>query len=311
MLELSRAEIASLITRGHLLVLHGERVYRLNAWSAKHPGGVFAILHFVGRDASDELEAYHDEAIQATFERFQVARVKSEELVDGWNPLWPPLEAHVGWENLPFDIWGQTECWHDGLRAIGLSKPIDKEKTVKAQLPPVSVEQLEPPPSPVDQKQQHEMSLAYKELHKQVIDAGLYNATPLANYRYELLRYTFFFVAAMAFYFKGTQSCALFSTCLESLHPECDRLTNSTGHFFASAVFLGLWKHQITFVVHDAGHRGVFGTFWKDRVLACAIASFCGGLSALWWCDVRLFHLWQDSKLNSQTEPQYSSQCVD
>lgn len=216
MLTLSRTDIASLIARGHLLVLHNERVYRLNAWSTQHPGGVFSILHFVGRDASDELEAYHDERIQATFKRFQVAEVRQEDLVDGWNPLWPPLEAHVGWENLPLDVWTRTESWIEGLHAVGKKPTPAKAASAKksesaaaaATLPPVSPQQLEPPPSAVNKKDQHKMSLAYKELHQQVIDQGLYSPTPLANYRWELVRYTLFFLAALAFYFKGTQTCA-------------------------------------------------------------------------------------------------------
>lgn len=59
-----------------------------------------------------------------------------------------------------------------------------------------------------------------------------------------------------------------------------------TGHYYLAAVLLGACWHQITFVVHDAGHAEVFGDYHADRVLGCLIASWFGGLSCGWWCDV-------------------------
>jgi delta8-fatty-acid desaturase len=53
-----------------------------------------------------------------------------------------------------------------------------------------------------------------------------------------------------------------------------------------SAFFLGCFKHQLTFFVHDAGHVGVTGSYFWDRILAIGVADFMGGLSVGWWCDV-------------------------
>lgn len=209
MLQLSRPELATLITRGHLLVLHRRRVYRLNSWSASHPGGVLSILHFVGRDASDELEAYHDDTIQETFKRFQVAEIeeKSWDEVKGWKPLNPPLEAHVGWDNLPLDIWTHTESWQDGLAALGRRASKCSSSKECVQLPRVKPEQLEPLPSMLDPAQQYAMSLEWGRLHERVKAQGLYDPTPFSNYRFELLRYTLFLTLALAFYFYGYKTC--------------------------------------------------------------------------------------------------------
>mgnify|MGYP002758942187 FL=1 len=54
----TRAEVAKRIAQGEVLVLRRGLIYRLNSWVHKHPGGELAILHFVGRDARDEIEVY-------------------------------------------------------------------------------------------------------------------------------------------------------------------------------------------------------------------------------------------------------------
>lgn len=55
--SLTRKQMAFLITQGHLLTIHRQFIYRLNSWLGTHPGGDLPVLHFVGRDATDEIEA--------------------------------------------------------------------------------------------------------------------------------------------------------------------------------------------------------------------------------------------------------------
>ena len=94
---LRRNEIAHLICLGHVLVLHRRTVYRLNPWLATHPGGALAILHFVGRDATDELEAYHPVTVINRMRAFAVGEVDDRDWSDvtGWRPLVPPVQ--LGW----------------------------------------------------------------------------------------------------------------------------------------------------------------------------------------------------------------------
>lgn len=55
---LSRREIEGLIAEGrHIFILDG-RVIKADAWLRYHPGGDKAIKHMVGRDATDEINAY-------------------------------------------------------------------------------------------------------------------------------------------------------------------------------------------------------------------------------------------------------------
>ena len=39
-------------------------------------------------------------------------------------------------------------------------------------------------------------------------------------------------------------------------------------------------------LAHDAGHTGVTGDWWWDRVIGMIVADWIGGLSLGWWCDV-------------------------
>lgn len=204
----TRQELAQLIVRGHLLVLHRKSIYRLNAWAKKHPGTSLAVLHFVGRDAVDELEAYHNEATVKRMRAFIVGEIKEEAGTyteeEGWLPLMPPVQlVGKGWEVLDENIWEQVESWKDGLAWLDGSS---SGKT-NIELPPLTVQDLEPPPSRMVPAEQHAISKDYRKLHDRVIAEGLYDYTPLANYRWEIVRYLSFFAISMAFYFKATSTC--------------------------------------------------------------------------------------------------------
>ena len=40
------------IIAGQLLLVHEDKVYKVNAWINSHPGGEQLMLHFIGRDVS-------------------------------------------------------------------------------------------------------------------------------------------------------------------------------------------------------------------------------------------------------------------
>lgn len=52
---LSTAAIEQSIDEGHIIVVHEGYALKLDGWLDKHPGGRLAILHMVGRDATDEI----------------------------------------------------------------------------------------------------------------------------------------------------------------------------------------------------------------------------------------------------------------
>lgn len=70
-----RAEIVERIIQGENLVVYHDQVLDLTRWTEHHPGGQLAVLHFVGRDASDEMDAYHSKDDLKRVRGFVVGRV--------------------------------------------------------------------------------------------------------------------------------------------------------------------------------------------------------------------------------------------
>jgi sphingolipid 8-(E)-desaturase len=53
----SRRQVEGLIADGRTIILVDQKVLKVDAWLKFHPGGDKAIMHMVGRDATDELNA--------------------------------------------------------------------------------------------------------------------------------------------------------------------------------------------------------------------------------------------------------------
>ena len=54
---LTACSIKEMIAAGHTIVIFEDYVLRLDSWLDRHPGGRLAILHMVGKDATDEIKA--------------------------------------------------------------------------------------------------------------------------------------------------------------------------------------------------------------------------------------------------------------
>jgi delta8-fatty-acid desaturase len=55
---LSRRYIEGQIAEGKHIIIFDDRVLKVDAWIKFHPGGDKSIKHMVGRDATDEINAY-------------------------------------------------------------------------------------------------------------------------------------------------------------------------------------------------------------------------------------------------------------
>lgn len=54
---MNRDDVEALIAEGkHITIFHNQ-VIKMDAWMPYHPGGDKAMLHLVGKDASDEIDA--------------------------------------------------------------------------------------------------------------------------------------------------------------------------------------------------------------------------------------------------------------
>lgn len=108
----------------------------------------------------------------------------------------------------------------------------------------------------VDAQTQQAISASFQELHQDIRDRGLYTCR-LSNYAKEMTRYlSLFCLFVLAF---------------------------RQGWVLTSAVFLGLFWHQIMFSAHDAGHLSITQNFKVDTAIGIFIADFCCGLSMGWW----------------------------
>ena len=55
---LTRKQIEAMIADGRNIIIIDGKVIKADAWLRYHPGGDKAIMHMVGRDATDEVNAY-------------------------------------------------------------------------------------------------------------------------------------------------------------------------------------------------------------------------------------------------------------
>lgn len=261
---ISRDVVAARILAGEHLIIHHDHLLKIPiSWLEAHPGGALALLHFVGRDATDEIEAYHLDATQKLISRYSVGRVDVKE--SGWEPLVPPIMS--GWVRKQTAVGGKAEWFNE---ATAVYSTTNTELAPSSQILLVAREEvsqpgpelstLEPPPTDLSPKLQLQHSRAYRELHKRIVSAGLYKTPYLTGYGPEVLRYLLF----------GSLSAYAYSH----------------NWLITSAVLLGLLWHQLAFAAHDLGHMGVTHNWAIDRIMAIFIANFMGGLSIGWWVDV-------------------------
>jgi len=109
---------------------------------------------------------------------------------------------------------------------------------------------------PLDPATQDFIVEKYRQLNERIKAEGLYDCNYWA-YAIECTRYAIFFSLSMFFLWHKW--------------------------YFFSAVFLGVFWHQLVFTAHDAGHMGITHNFQVDTVIGIIIADFLGGLSLGWW----------------------------
>lgn len=234
---LDRENIYDLIADGQHIVIFDQRVLRLDSWLEKHPGGKLTIRHMVGRDATDEINAYHSAKVLKTMGAFQIGRIE-----DIWVNFTPPIRGGIflkEGEEKKVELAADFKPVDFG--SISIQQEIDRD--------------LKLYPS-VDIATQHNIVLKYQELCLRVKEAGHYEC-----------RYFEYAKEASRF-------CSLFVIFLIAL---------TYGWYITSAVFLGLFWHQLMFTAHDAGHMGITHNFEIDTLIGIFIADFCCGLSLGWW----------------------------
>lgn len=53
---MTRGDVEDLIARGDVIIIFHDKVIKINSWLPRHPGGELLVRHFIGRDATLEIE---------------------------------------------------------------------------------------------------------------------------------------------------------------------------------------------------------------------------------------------------------------
>jgi len=147
-----------------------------HSWLSVHPGGALAILHFIGRDATDEIEAYHSDDSLRTMRAYAVGTVRPLKKVG----ILSFLRSISGWIRKVGDDGAMY--WHQEAELVSSSgltpeSPSSQILLVKRDDTPAtspSLSSILPPPTILSPKQQAEHSTAYKALHKTYCGCWLY-----------------------------------------------------------------------------------------------------------------------------------------
>ncbi|KAL9111601.1 MAG: hypothetical protein Q9187_007906 [Circinaria calcarea] len=107
---LSRRTIEGRIADGQVIVITEGNVLRLDGWLEKHPGGHLAILHMVGRDASDEINVYHSAETLRLMKAYRIGRITQP-----WINFEPPIRGGVYRKPVEEDADGAVSSEDDDL----------------------------------------------------------------------------------------------------------------------------------------------------------------------------------------------------
>ncbi|EFQ99069.1 fatty acid desaturase [Nannizzia gypsea CBS 118893] len=273
----SAREVEDRIARGQTIVIADNRVLRLDGWLKYHPGGILAVRHMIGRDATDEINIYHSEKTLATMDKYRIGRVEGP-----WISMTPPIRGGI-FSTMDDSSTSSSDDESRGsdTSVTSMEDIIETQEEVKTEIrkraasrragtqnkhmtPEEYTDKLVQKeldddhrnyPS-LDPETQRHIATKYKQLHQRIKDEGLYDC-PYIEYGKELIRYSILF--------------GLFIITLRA------------GWYIPSAVFLGLFWHQIMFTAHDGGHLAITHNFVIDTLIAMFIADFCCGLSIGWW----------------------------
>ncbi|CAH2353360.1 delta 8-(E)-sphingolipid desaturase [[Candida] railenensis] len=288
---LSRDDVAELISNGRAVVIYKDLVLDLTSWLSKHPGGDTAVHHMVGRDATDEMNAYHSIESISSFKNWKVGRIDYM-----WENMLPPIqggkyEKDFGVTSMEdvTKIVPSVEVPNKGIgypigqnvKPVVPSNVIPTEANKDEYFPVESLESKAKKSSAIvdpqllmndydnalsqaalgdipslDYATQQLLRDEYVKLHDAIIDSGLYQFSAW-NYGRELIKISSLFLYSFSFF--------------------------KLNYIFLSALFMGMAWQQMTFIAHDSGHVSLTHNYQLDNIFGMIIADWFGGLSLGWW----------------------------
>lgn len=305
---LSRSQIVDLIAQGKVIVIYKNNVLNLTGWMKYHPGGDKAVYHMVGRDATDEMLAYHSEETNAVFSRWKIGSINYE-----WHNMLPPIQGAV------YKVGNMA---HLSLNDDTLGKLLDSKSPHVLNSELSSMTSIEPDVAPVDPRysragyplgevtpvvpqtveyvsveNKDELFPAVKtvvvdpkemmrEFDNQLTRRDLYDLPALDYKTQNEIRVKYNELHARIIK-KGFYKCNYSDYVREIVKISSLFLYSFSflklGYYKLSAIFIGMAWQQMTFIAHDAGHVSITHNYQFDNLFGMIIADWFGGLSLGWW----------------------------
>lgn len=307
MKTLSREQIIDLLAEGKAIVIYQQNVLNLTAWIKKHPGGDKAVQHMIGRDATDEMNAYHSLETVATFKNWRIGRIDHQ-----WQNLLPPIQGAIytrGKYEVPTEhfikVSGTLETKLDQDSSdsldVSTSSSFVEEETENRGFgyPKVKVLPKVPQNHMITKENEDvifpvllpKSTIVNPKMLMESFDNGLskqlleempsldYDTQNWLRDKYQKLHEV---IIENNFY-----ECNLWDYGRElvkiiSLYIYAFSFLK-LGYYKLSALFMGMAWHQMTFIAHDAGHVSITHNYQLDNLFGMIIANWFGGLSLGWW----------------------------
>jgi delta8-fatty-acid desaturase len=311
-----RREIEGLIASGRSIVIVDNKVLKVDAWLAYHPGGDKAIRHMVGRDATDEvtryvcpriamfyylliLSSFHSAQTLELMNRYQIGYVEGR-----WTNFLPPIQGGQFRAQEELDKLSEEEHTNS-FSASEQETPSSSSSEASspvfepADLPASALRQRNTSTNPRVSSASSFSSIELEDVTSpspkmSVLDRRTQQELDFDTAKYPSLDSTTQDNITQKYreLQKRIKAEGLYDCSYTSYGIECLRYglffsaflyLLHAGWYITSAIPLACFWHQLTFTVHDAGHMGITHDFTTDSTIAMFIASFLGGLSAGWW----------------------------
>lgn len=296
---LSRNDIEALIADGRKIVIVDKNVIKADAWLPFHPGGDKAILHMVGRDATNEVRAFHSAETQKWMSKYQIGRIEGP-----WTDFVPPIqygvfrtkdeiesaakrphptvqdEADASSQESsgePSPTFEPADRKSAGIRKRKGSDAAISHSSSATSLSSLDIKETAAPQKPSTYGHDRTAEEYQNDIERfPSLDAET-QTTIIDKYR----------ALDKRIRDQGLYDCNYKAYAIEASRYTALALTSffllRSGWYALSGIFLGMFWHQLVFTVHDAGHMGITHNFHVDSCIGIFISNFLGGLSCCWW----------------------------